>query len=95
MMMVNKRSRQSSVQAQRMREQGYVPAADAARWLGRGPAVVYMLIDEGKLTGSRVGRSRYVRYASLLLYLGPEGCRLMRLPIPDGWTWPPEKEDAP
>ena len=50
-------------------EEGWLTAADAARWLGVSPGTVVRLMHDGAIPRNRVGRSYRISVADLDAYV--------------------------
>ena len=57
-------------QEERMERKGWLTVAKSAELLGRHIATVYRLVDRGEVEAMEVGRTKYVRRASLRAYVG-------------------------
>jgi excisionase family DNA binding protein len=60
-----------------MATKGYITVKVAAAMLRQSMPAVYRLLDAGIVKGVRFGRTRYVERASLLVYIGPDGVKLL------------------
>jgi hypothetical protein len=52
-----------------LREQGFIPVRLAAKSVFRSPTRIYEALDMGHVDGKCIGRSRYVRWSSLLQWV--------------------------
>lgn len=62
-----------------MRRQGYIPATEAAQRLGYAAQSVYDWMDAGKVRGARLGKGRWVEWASVVALFkaqDPEAAKL-------------------
>jgi hypothetical protein len=55
---------------ERMRQEGYMPAAEAAKYAGRDTSAIYRWIASGEVQGKNDLSQRYVLVSSLVLKLG-------------------------
>jgi excisionase family DNA binding protein len=55
-----------------LEEKGYVTVATAAEKLGRHITSIYKLIEQKKVEGLQIGRSRYIKFDSLVAYANKE-----------------------
>ena len=65
-----------------LRAKGFVPAVEAAEKLGFTAQSVYDWMDDGKVTGVRLGTARWVEWKSVVAFFkkaSPEGARLVGL----------------
>ena len=60
-----------------MREQGYMPVAAVAKQCGVTRATVDLWARNGKVFTTRVGLRIYIQRASLEVFLGPEGTKML------------------
>jgi excisionase family DNA binding protein len=74
----------------KMRGEGYLLAAEAARKIGVTSQTIYKWIDAEKIGGFRTGYRRYVRWDSVLDYLGAQACEVMKLSPESVLTETPE-----
>lgn len=61
---------------------GYIPAGDAAKRIGYTVQGIYKMLDDKRITGTRIGRARYVLYDSLKKYMheiAPEAAKAAKL----------------
>ena len=66
-------------QAEMLKTQGWVTVSDAAKRIGRHVTTVYRLIETKQVQELRVGQSRYVRWVSLVQFLGPNAAKALGL----------------
>lgn len=62
-----------------LRKQGFVPAVEAAEKLGYAAQSVYDWMDAGKVRGVRLGKGRWVEWASVVAFFkgqDPEAAKL-------------------
>ena len=62
----------------RMREQGYIRATEAAARVGVSVHTIYRWLERGSIMGTRVGRQHFVLTDSLRGWLGTEGEHLLK-----------------
>lgn len=65
----------------KMREQGFLLAAEAARKVGVTPQTLYKWLDTEKVAGFRTGYRRYVHWKSVLEHLGDKACEVMGIDL--------------
>ena len=62
----------SKIQAERMREHGFITVTEAARLAGVATQTVYDWLNDGRVDGRDVGRARFVLLASLREHIGED-----------------------
>jgi len=62
-------------QAEKMIADGYMPAPEVARLVGRDISSVYRWITNKHIEAERVGRAWYIKRTSLVTYLGEPAAR--------------------
>lgn len=68
-----------ATQAEKLALKGYVTAREASELLGRHITSVYRMVQTKTVEGLHIGRSWYVKRASLISYLGPDAARALGL----------------
>lgn len=62
-----------------MRSKGFIPATEAAERLGYAAQSVYDWMDAGKVRGARLGRARWVEWASVVAYFKAQDSEAAKL----------------
>lgn len=64
----------------RMAREGHVPISDAALASGYNEVTLRRLIEDGKVRCVMFGSRRFIEWAGVIAYIGPEAVRMARLP---------------
>lgn len=62
-----------------LERKGYVTVKEAAERCQQAQSTVYRWLDTGAVEGLQVGRSRYVKLASLVEFIGKDAAKLLGL----------------
>ena len=60
-----------------MRERGYRSASDIAKLTGKHLSTIHRWLDSGKVSGVRVGGTRFISEISLIKFLGAEAAAVL------------------
>jgi excisionase family DNA binding protein len=74
----------------KMRSEGYLLAAEAARKIGVTSQTIYKWIDADKIGGFRTGYRRYVQWETVMSYMGDQACKVLELTASSVFTETPE-----
>lgn len=67
---------------QALLDRGYITATDAAARIGYTVQGIYKMLEEGRIIGARIGRARFVLYASLKKHMheiAPEAAKAAKI----------------